>query len=218
VDRGWLKGTNEGKYYFVIISSERNIFHEQVFLPAIKGLVPPMMVEAIHDLLDFSYLVCWNSLDEKTLDMANDALAHFHQHHEIFHTTGIRPTGFPLPRKHSLVYYLINIQDFGALCSSITECCHKSAVKQPWCRSSPYEALGQMLLTNQWLDKLAASQAEFIDCGMLPPDQPPPPHQNEGEAEDEESGPVEGEQVMAHVTLGRTWRMWFVKLNLLLKS
>jgi hypothetical protein len=75
VDMGWLKGTNEGKWYFVNISSERNIFHEQVFLPAIKGLVPPMMVEAICDLLDFSYLVHQNSLDEKTLDMANDALA-----------------------------------------------------------------------------------------------------------------------------------------------
>jgi hypothetical protein len=98
----------------------------------------------------------------------------------------------PLPWQHSLVHYLINIQYLGApngLCSSITECHHKSAVKQPWHQSSQYEALGQMLLTNQSLNKLAASWADFIDHRMLPPDQPPP-HQNEGEAEDEESGPV----------------------------
>ena len=144
-----------------------------MYLPAIKGLVPAEMVEAIHDLLDFSYLVRRNDFDEKTLEMVNDALARFHQHREIFRTTGVRPTGFPLPHQHSLVHYRINIEDFGApngLCSSITESRNKSAMKDPWRRSSQYEALGQMLLTNQRLDKLAASRTDFIDCRMLPCD------------------------------------------------
>ena len=59
---------------------------------------------------------------------------------------------------------------FGApngLCSSITESKHIKAVKQPWRRSSHYEALGQMLLTNQHLDKLAAAHVNFTHCGML---------------------------------------------------
>ena len=53
------------------------------------------------------------------------------------------------------------------LCSSITESKHIKAVKQPWRRSSRYEALGQMLLTNQHLDKLAAAHVNFTHRGML---------------------------------------------------
>ncbi|KAG1810598.1 uncharacterized protein BJ212DRAFT_1448651 [Suillus subaureus] len=38
---------------------------------------------------------------------------------------------------------------------------HIKAVKEPWRCSSPYHALGQMLVTNQHLDKLAASHINF---------------------------------------------------------
>jgi len=40
-------------------------------------------------------------------------------------------------------------------------------VKEPWRRSSRFEALSQMLLTNQRLDKLAAARADFTERGML---------------------------------------------------
>jgi hypothetical protein len=59
---------------------------------------------------------------------------------------------------------------FGApngLCSSITELKHIKAVKEPWRRSDRFDALSQMLLTNQRLDKLAASRVDFADRGML---------------------------------------------------
>jgi hypothetical protein len=59
---------------------------------------------------------------------------------------------------------------FGApngLCSSITESKHIKAVKEPWRQSSRYKALGQMLLTNQQLDKLAAARIDFSTRGML---------------------------------------------------
>jgi hypothetical protein len=62
------------------------------------------------------------------------------------------------------------IRLFGApngLCSSITESKHIKAVKEPWRRSSRYKALGQMLLTNQRLDKIAAARSDFEACGML---------------------------------------------------
>jgi hypothetical protein len=75
--------------------------------------------------------------------MIDEALVHFHQHHEVFHTMGVWPDGFLLPRQHSLVHYHLNIELFGAsngLCSSITESWHITAVKKPWCQSSRYEA------------------------------------------------------------------------------
>jgi hypothetical protein len=75
-----------------------------------------------------------------------------------------------LPRQHSLKHYCLLIQLFGApngLCSSITESKHIKAVKEPWRCSSRNEPLGQMLLTNQRLDKLAAAHADFQARGML---------------------------------------------------
>ncbi|KAG1901623.1 uncharacterized protein F5891DRAFT_1128048 [Suillus fuscotomentosus] len=41
------------------------------------------------------------------------------------------------------------------------------AVKEPWCWSNRHNALGQMLVTNQRLDKLAASRVDFNARGML---------------------------------------------------
>jgi hypothetical protein len=75
-----------------------------------------------------------------------------------------------LPRQHSLIHYRRLIQMFGApngLCSSITESKHIKAVKKPWRRSSRNHALGQILLTNQRLDKLAAARVDFTARGMM---------------------------------------------------
>ncbi|KAG1734269.1 uncharacterized protein EDB91DRAFT_1238453 [Suillus paluster] len=44
---------------------------------------------------------------------------------------------------------------------------HIKAVKEPWQRSSRFNALGQMLRTNQWLDKLAAMCADFTSRRMM---------------------------------------------------
>ena len=59
---------------------------------------------------------------------------------------------------------------FGApngLCSSITESKHIKAVKEPYRWSSHFEALGQMLMTNQRLDKLAACRVDLSAHKML---------------------------------------------------
>jgi hypothetical protein len=69
-----------------------------------------------------------------------------------------------------MAHYAMLIRLFGApngLCSSITESKHIEAAKVPWRRSNWYNALLQMLLTNQWLDKLAATCASFQNWGML---------------------------------------------------
>ena len=99
-----------------------------------------------------------------------DALKRFHEHRKIFQACGVRPDGFSLPRQHSLVHYESSIRAFGApngVCSSITESKHIKAVKEPWRRSNRFNPLGQILLTNQRLDKLAASRVDFKDRGML---------------------------------------------------
>ncbi|KAG0698492.1 hypothetical protein DFH29DRAFT_877979 [Suillus ampliporus] len=44
---------------------------------------------------------------------------------------------------------------------------HIKAVKEPWRHSSRYKALGQMLVTKQHLDKLAAACIDFKSHGML---------------------------------------------------
>ncbi|KAG1870863.1 hypothetical protein F4604DRAFT_1583573 [Suillus subluteus] len=141
----------------------------KVYLPAIEGYVPEDVVRAFSAFLEFCYLVCRNVLTEKSLKEIQAALAHFHQYREIFKTTGTI-TMFSLPQQHLMTHYVHCIRLFGApngLCSSITESKHIKAVKEPWRWSSRYNALGQMLLTNQRLDKLVASQVDFRTRGML---------------------------------------------------
>ena len=55
-----------------------------------------------------------------------------------------------------------------------------------------------MLITNQWLDKLAAARNNFIAHGMLPPEHGPPPgFDNEGD----DGGPTDGDRVLVDVRL-----------------
>jgi len=158
------------------------------------------MVRALSSFMEFCYLVRRSQIDEDTLAAIEDALRRFHDEREIFLEVGIRED-FSLPRQHSLVHYIDLIVLYGApngVCSSITESKHIKAVKEPWRRSSRNQPLGQMLLTNQRLDKLAASRVDFEARGMLnkqqddtapavPPSQEPTPQLqniNDRDAED----------------------------------
>ncbi|KAH8978868.1 hypothetical protein EDB86DRAFT_3248737 [Lactarius hatsudake] len=165
----------------------------KVYLPAIVGYVPPQMVRAIAAFMEFCYLARQSQLDEDTLDQIDMAVAHFRQEREIFEDTGVRED-FSLPRQHSISHYRFLIEQFGApngLCSSITESKHIKAVKEPWRRSSRNEPLGQMLLTNQRLDKLAATRVDLAARGLLDGPlltssiaiDPPMPRGDEGDVE-----------------------------------
>ena len=128
------------------------------------------MVQAIRAFLEFCYLARRDIHDTHSLEDLGNALQRFHHHHEIFRASGVRPDGFNLPRQHSLTHYIKLIREYGSpngLCSSITESKHIKAVKEPWRRSSRFQELPQILLTNQRLDKLAASRADFAKRGML---------------------------------------------------
>ncbi|KAI9441550.1 hypothetical protein H4582DRAFT_2110388 [Lactarius indigo] len=119
--------------------------------------------------------------------------------------SGVRPKGFNLPHQHSMVHYVHLIQEFGApngLCSSITESRHITAVKKPWRRSNRYKPLGQMLLTNQRLDKLLSAHVNFIARGMLSEERMPSPvtrpaSNNDEDADGAIDGDIEGEVVLA---------------------
>ncbi|KAG5649234.1 hypothetical protein H0H81_005225 [Sphagnurus paluster] len=141
----------------------------KVYLPAISGHVPQQMVRALSAFLEFCYLVQRFELTEDTLAAIDTALDQFHVEREIFITSGVWKD-FLLPRQHSLKHYRQLIQEFGApngLCSSITESKHIKAVKEPWRQSNHNEPLGQMLLINQHLVKLAATRVDFEARGML---------------------------------------------------
>jgi hypothetical protein len=168
--------------------------------------------------LDACYIARQQDIDTDALDALDAALAKFWQLHEIFWTSGIRADGFSLPRQHALFHYCHHIEDFGApggLCSSITKSRHITAVKKLWHCSNRYQTLGQMLNTNQRLDKLAAMCSDFVTCGMLSAGHAPgrnisliaPLHQagmNGVGAEDDDEGPVEEENIDGHVSLACT--------------
>ncbi|KAJ6622755.1 hypothetical protein B0H10DRAFT_1873823 [Mycena sp. CBHHK59/15] len=181
----------------------------KIYLPAVKEFIPSQMVMSFSAFLDFCYLVRRPDFVESSLDSLDAALQRFHEHREIFRTTGVRD-GFSLPRQHSLVHYRPNIELFGTpggLCSSITESRHITAVKKPWRRSSRYNALGQMLLTNQRLDKLMAARTDFVERKMLDPSHVPPPssdkHQGDADEDDDDGGEIDDKRVEGNVILAR---------------
>ncbi|KAJ3565394.1 hypothetical protein NP233_g7656 [Leucocoprinus birnbaumii] len=142
----------------------------KVYLPAISGYVPPRMVQAVAALIEFCYLVRRSTIDEDTLEQIKSQLRLFHRHREIFRESLVRPEGFSLPRQHALTHYPFLISEFGApngLCSSITESLHIRAVKKPYRRSNRHNALGQMIITNQRLDKLKAARTYFEARGLI---------------------------------------------------
>ena len=145
----------------------------KVYLPAIEGHVPSGMVHTIGAFIDFFDFTRSNSLNESALDNLDRALERFHHHRRIFQEFGVHEhgtKGFSLPRHHSMTHYCHLIQEFGVpngLCSSITESKHIKAVKKPWWRLNCFQALGQMLITNQRLDKLATARVDFESRHML---------------------------------------------------
>ncbi len=157
--------------------------------------MPEPIMKAFSAFMDFCYVVRRADLDEDSLTEVETLIARYHHFREAFRSTGVRDN-FSLPRQHSMPHYPHHIREFGApngLCSTITESRHITAVKKPWRRSNRYNALSQMLLINQRLDKLGALRADLVDQGFLAPSHnyPPEPFEagldDEGAADDEES-------------------------------
>ena len=126
-------------------------------------------MHTFHAFLEFCYIVRQDVITDGDLSELQDSLTRFHKYCEIFISTGVR-SNFLLSCQHAMVHYHSLICQFGApngLCSSITESKHIRAVKEPWCRSNHNEALGQMLVTNQRLDQLAAACVDFANWGGL---------------------------------------------------
>ncbi|KAJ7167107.1 hypothetical protein C8R46DRAFT_1272411 [Mycena filopes] len=196
----------------------------KVYLPAIEGYVPAQMLRTFSAFLEFCYLVRRNILNEESLAQVDAALERFHHERAIFKAEGVVLSDFALPRQHSMVHYRYLTQQFGApngLDSSITESKHIKAVKEPWRRSSRYQALGQMLTVNTRIDKLAASRVDFVERGMIPGPRgraPPPRAQpvqaldasddagagDDGDhGGDDDGGPSDRRDVLGEVLLAR---------------
>ena len=176
---------------------------------------------SVHCCLSGCMLPCsltwhqWNY--ESDITKLQMAIRWFHEHWETFRVHGVWPKGFSLPHQHSLTHYPHQIHKFGApagLCSSITKSWHIMAVKQPWRWSNHHNALGQMLLTNQRLDKLKAACNNFVHRGLFPPLHAPPPKPVLMPDEDKDGGPID-KNVTGTVTLART-RCTFKLLSLVI--
>lgn len=128
------------------------------------------MIRTLSAFLEACYIIRRSVLSEESLVDLDAALTRFRHFRGIFKECGVRPDGMSLPRQHALDHYPRHIREFGApngLCSSITESKHIKAVKEPWRRSNRFQALGQMLITNQRLDKIHAARNNFEERGML---------------------------------------------------
>ena len=171
MDRRRHARTDEGKSCLVL--GQLSVYQQtpcwQIYLPAIRGLLPNDLVRALREYLEYAYLIRQPEQTDDMLRRADEAHARYRHYREVFRHAGVRPT-FSIPRQHAPTHASRHTRNFGALyglCTSITENKHIFAVKKPWRRSSKFEALGQMLKTNERLDKLAAARVDFTGRGML---------------------------------------------------
>ncbi|KAJ6609298.1 hypothetical protein B0H10DRAFT_2166369 [Mycena sp. CBHHK59/15] len=130
----------------------------KIYLGAVAGYLPSDMVKALLAFMDFCYLVHRNTITTPDLTSISSALSRFHQYRDIFIQCGVR-IDISLPRQHSLIHYLRFIRLFGSP--------NGLSAKEPWRRSSQYNALAQMLVTLSRLDKLAVARHEFASRGMM---------------------------------------------------
>ena len=180
-------------------------------MSAIEGFVPRDVVRCFHAFLDFCYIARMSILTRSTLDRLDDALGRFHTYRVVFQQLGVRdPTsGFSLPRQHAMVHYREHIENFGApngLCSSITESKHITVVKRPWRRSSRYNAIKQIMLTNQRMEKLAFARIQFTSQGILkfPTWQPRLLQLVPSDDDDDQSGAAHEDAIHNEVFLAQT--------------
>ncbi|KAJ7646325.1 hypothetical protein DFH06DRAFT_1270859 [Mycena polygramma] len=141
----------------------------KIYLGAVAGYLPSDMVKCLAAFMDVCYLLRRNSISADDIVTINDRTDDFHRYRDIFIATGVR-VSISLPRQHSLRHYPHFVPNFGSpngLCSSITESKHIKAVKEPWRRSSRFNALPQMLTTISRLEKMAASKVSFTARGMM---------------------------------------------------
>ena len=194
----------------------------QVWISAIEGFVPQVMVRCFNAYLDFCYIARSSVFTGSTLDQLDEALGRFHEHRKVFQDTGVRdatPAGFSLPRQHAMVHYRQHIENFGApngLCSSITESKHISVVKRPWRRSSRYNAIHQIIQTNRRAEKLLAARACFTSRQMLdaPTWQPRLPYPVPLDNDEDQSGAAEEGPIHNEVFLAQTHGVSTVVLHL----
>ncbi|KAJ3711702.1 hypothetical protein C8R42DRAFT_688331 [Lentinula raphanica] len=174
----------------------------KIFLPAVADYLPEEMVKCIASFLDFCYLVRRSDIDETSLKAIETSLAAFIHYRDVFIETGVR-NHFSVPRMHAMLHYPFLVIDFASpngLCSSITESRHITAVKRPWRRSNRYNALSQILRTNQRLDKLLILRSSLVERNLLDSSHQPEPF----DVENEDVGPVNSGRALADVKLAKT--------------
>ncbi|KAF8257006.1 hypothetical protein EI94DRAFT_1774697 [Lactarius quietus] len=141
----------------------------KVYLGALAGYLPSVIVHCISTFMDACYITCWNAISSLVLERFQECVAKYHELHDVFLTTGTLKT-VSLPRQHALSHYHFSIQLFGSpngLCSSITESKHRVSVKDNWYRSNHNNALPQMTKSLLWWETLAALHCYFTSLGML---------------------------------------------------
>ena len=194
----------------------------KVYIPAIRGYVPEEIMKCISAFLDVCYIAHRQDISNDVLKAFDAKLSKFRELREVFRSSGVRPTGFSLPRQHAIFHYRRLIEDFsapGGLCSSIMESRHITAVKKPWRRSNRFNALGQMLITIQRSDKLAAMRSDFVARGMLPGG-----HKSGKNmithvfkpGEEEDAWPAEEENIDGNVVLAQTRGTSFTLITLVI--
>ncbi|KAF8263103.1 hypothetical protein EI94DRAFT_1773032 [Lactarius quietus] len=141
----------------------------KVFLAAITGYLPSVMVRSIVAFMDACYITRRNAINSIALEHLRNSVDMYHELRSVFVQAGVRNT-LSLPHQHALMHFYHAIHLFGSpngLCSSITESKHIETMKDTWRRTSRYYAIYQMLRILFCMAKMLALHRRLQRNGML---------------------------------------------------
>ncbi|KAF8261270.1 hypothetical protein EI94DRAFT_1789551 [Lactarius quietus] len=141
----------------------------KVFLAAITGYLPSVMVHSIAAFMDACYITRRNAINSIALEHLRNSIDMYHELRSVFVQAGVHNT-LSLPRQHALMHFYRAIHLFGSpngLCSSITESKHIETTKDTWRRTSRYYAIYQMLRILFRMAKMLALRQCLQRNGML---------------------------------------------------
>jgi Plavaka transposase len=121
-------------------------------IPLPGGLSNVWLIRAVRALLDFLYLAQYPVHTNETLELLEDALAHFHDVKDIFVDLGIRDS-FNIPKLHFVQHYMMFIRLYGTtdnFDTAYTERLHIDFAKDAYAVTNHKDEFTQMA---KWLER-----------------------------------------------------------------
>jgi hypothetical protein len=139
---------------------------EKILISCLFGLVDDRVISATSALLELTYLMCYQSHDDNSLDTMQAAINRFHANKEVFVELGIRED-FNFQKMHAIQHFIDSIRLFGSAdgySTEISERLHIELAKNAYRATNRRDHTAQMAAWLHRREKVAYFAAYLRWC------------------------------------------------------